>query len=95
MAVFSVDSEAMLAATTSVRATADRLQADTSAMMGQLTQLQGSWTGSAATAFQGVIERWRAAQREVESALADISTALGRVGDQYAQTETAATGVFR
>ncbi|MFT4280812.1 WXG100 family type VII secretion target [Microbacterium sp.] len=95
MAVFSVDSEAMLAATTSVRATADRLQADTSAMMGQLTQLQGSWTGSAATAFQGVIERWRAAQREVESALADISIALGRVGDQYAQTETAATGVFR
>lgn len=95
MAVFSVDSEAMLAATTSVRATADRLQTDTSAMMGQLTQLQGSWTGSAATAFQGVIERWRAAQREVESALADISIALGRVGDQYAQTETAATGVFR
>ena len=95
MAVFSVDSDAVMSATAAVRATSDRLQSDTSAMMGQLTQLQGSWTGTASVAFQSVIERWRAAQREVESALADISGALGHVGQQYAQTELAAAGVFR
>jgi len=95
MAVFSVDSDAVMSATSAVRATGDRLQSDTAAMMAQLTQLQGSWTGSASVAFQAVIERWRAAQREVEAALADISGALGHVALQYAETEMAATGVFR
>lgn len=95
MAVFSVDSDAVLTATSAVRATSDRLQTDTSAMLAQLTQLQGSWTGSAAAAFQIVIERWRAAQRELEAALADIGGALGHVGEQYAQTELSAAGLFR
>jgi WXG100 family type VII secretion target len=95
MAVFSVDSDAVLSATAAVRATGDRLQGDTAAMLAQLTQLQGSWTGSASVAFQSVIERWRAAQRELEGALTDIGTALGHVGNQYAQTELSAAGVFR
>lgn len=95
MAVFSVDSDAVLSATTAARATAERIQTDTSAMMTQLTQLQGSWTGSASVAFQAVIERWRAAQRDVEAALGEISTALGHVAHQYADTEVAAAGVFR
>ncbi len=42
MAVFSVDSDAVLSATTAVRATGDRLQTDTAAMLARLTQLQGS-----------------------------------------------------
>ncbi len=95
MAVFSVDSDAVLTATAAVRSTSERLQSDTAAMLAQLTQLQGSWTGSASVAFQSVIEQWRAAQRQVETALADISGALGHVGNQYAQTEAAATGLFR
>ncbi len=95
MTVFTVDSDAVLAATATIRATGDRVQTETAAMLGQLTQLQGSWTGSASVAFQSVIERWRAAQREVEAALGDISTALGTVGQQYAQTEVAAAGMFR
>jgi WXG100 family type VII secretion target len=53
MTAFSVDSEAVLTATGAIRATADRLQSETAAMLGQLTQLQGAWTGSAAVAFQG------------------------------------------
>lgn len=95
MAVFSVDSDAVMSATSAVRATGERLQSDTTAMMSQLTQLQGSWTGTASVAFQTVIERWRAAQREVEVALAEISGALGHVAAQYAETEMAAAGVFR
>ena len=95
MATFSVDSDAVLTATGAIRATADRLQGETAARLGQLTQLQGSWTGAAAIAFQGVIDRWRLTQRELEAALGDIGTALSHAGSQYAQTEAAASGLFR
>ncbi len=95
MAIFSVDSDAVLTATAAIRATGDRLQGETASMLAQLTQLQGSWTGSAAGAFQGVIERWRGAQRELEAALGDIGGALSHAGTQYAETELAAAGLFR
>ena len=71
MATFSVDSDAVLTATGAIRATADRLQGETAAMLGQLTQ------------------------RELEAALGDIGTALSHAGSQYAQTEAAASGLFR
>ena len=45
MAVFSVDSDAVLTQSAAVRATADRLHAESQAMLAQLTQLQASWTG--------------------------------------------------
>lgn len=95
MTAFTVDSDAVLAATATIRATGDRVQAETASMLGQLTQLQGSWSGSASIAFQSVVERWRAAQRELDAALGDISMALGTAGQQYAQTELAAAGMFR
>lgn len=95
MAVFSVDSDAVAAATAAIRATGDRLQGETASMLAQLTQLQGSWTGTAAVAFQGVVERWRHAQGELEAALGDIGGALAHAGDQYAQTELSAAGLFR
>ena len=59
MAVFSVDSDAVLASTAAVRGTIERLQAESNAMLAQLTQLQGSWTGSASIAFHGVVDQWR------------------------------------
>lgn len=95
MPIFSVDSDAVMTATASIRATSDRLQTDTAAMLGQLTHLQGSWTGSASIAFQGVVERWRAAQRDLDAALEEIGSALAVTGQQYAQTELAAAGMFR
>ena len=95
MAVFSVDSDAVLASTAAVRGTIDRLQAESNAMLAQLTQLQGSWTGSAAIAFQGVVEQWRATQRQVEDSLTGISAALAAAGRQYADTEIAAASLFR
>lgn len=95
MTAFSVDSDHVLTATAAIRTTGERVQADTAALLAQLTQLQGSWTGGASVAFQSVVERWRAAQRELDAALADISTALGVAGQQYAQAEQAAAGLFR
>jgi WXG100 family type VII secretion target len=95
MAVFSVDSDAVLSATSIVQATVTRLEAESSALLTQLTQLQGSWTGAAAVAFQGVVERWRATQRQVEEALADINGALTAAGRQYADVEQASASLFR
>lgn len=95
MPIFSVDSDAVLSATAAVRGTADRLAGETSSMLAQLTALQSSWTGAAALGFQGVIDRWRATQREVEASLTDISTALATAGQQYAQTEATTAGLFR
>lgn len=95
MAQFSVDSDAVLTATGAIRNTADRLQSETAAMLGQLTQLQSSWTGSAAIAFQSVVDRWRLTQRDLESALGEIGLALSSAGKQYLQTEATAAGLFR
>lgn len=95
MAVYSVDSDAVLAATTSVRGTIDRLQAETHAMMAQLTQLQSTWTGGASAAFSTVVEQWRVTQRQVEESLTGINTALSSAAQQYAHTEQSAAALFR
>lgn len=95
MAVFSVDSDAVLTATASVRGTAERLEAETSSMLAQLTHLQSAWTGAASGAFHGVVEQWRATQRQVEDALASISQALAAAGRQYAEAEQVSLSLFR
>ncbi|MFG6443913.1 WXG100 family type VII secretion target [Microbacterium sp. P06] len=95
MAVFSVDSDAVLSATSLVQGTVSRLESESTALLSQLTQLQGSWTGSAAIAFQGVVERWRSTQRQVEETLGDINSALSAAGRQYADVEQASASLFR
>lgn len=95
MAVFSVDSDAVLATTAAVRGTIERLQAESNAMMAQLTQLQSTWTGSASIAFHTVTDQWRATQRQVEDSLAGINVALAAAGRQYADAELATTSLFR
>lgn len=95
MTAYSVDSDAVFTATASVRGTIDRVQADTSAMLAQLTQLQSSWTGSASLAFQGVIDQWRVTQRHVEDSLAGINAALTSAGRQYVEAEQLSVSLFR
>ncbi|MGU3645232.1 WXG100 family type VII secretion target [Microbacterium sp. C23T] len=95
MAVFTVDSDSILTSTATVRGTIDRLQAESNAMLAQLTQLQSSWTGSASAAFAGVVEQWRATQRQVEESLTSINAALAAAGRQYADTELSTTSLFR
>ncbi len=95
MAVYSVDSDAVFSATAAVRGTIDRLQGETHAMLAQLTQLQATWTGTAATAFAGIVDQWRATQQQVEDALAAINHALTAAGRQYAEAEQFTTGLFR
>jgi WXG100 family type VII secretion target len=94
MTTFQVDSEAVLSATSAVRASIDRIQAEVGGLHGQLTSLQGSWSGQAATAFQGVITDWRATEQRVEEGLAAINQALTQAAQQYAEIEAANARLF-
>lgn len=95
MAVFSVDSDAVISTTASVRGTIERLQAETQSMMTQLMNLQSTWTGGASAAFTTVVEQWRGTQRHVEESLSGINTALATAGRQYADAEQANAAMFR
>ena len=94
MSTFSVDSDAVLATTAAMRGSIDRLEAESAALLSQLSQLQGSWTGTAAAAFSGSAENWRSMHQQLTLALADLSGALGVAGRQYADVEQASTSLF-
>jgi early secretory antigenic target protein ESAT-6 len=87
MTRYQVDSEAVAAATGNVRAAVGRIQAEVSGLHGQLVNLQSSWTGPAASAFQGVVGEWRATQQRVEENLAAINASLARAGQLYSDAE--------
>ncbi|WP_243224636.1 WXG100 family type VII secretion target [Microbacterium sp. CIAB417] len=95
MSVFSVDTDAVNTATAAARGTVERLQAESTALAAQLTQLQSSWTGNASAAFQACGEQWRAAQLHVEQVLSSISTALGTAAAQYADADQYSASLFR
>lgn len=95
MAVFTVDTDAVAAATAAARSTAERLQAETAALTAHLAQLQASWTGGASAAFQACAEQWRGAQAHVEQALTSISSALASAASHYTEAEQYSAGLFR
>jgi WXG100 family type VII secretion target len=94
MTSYQIDSEAVLQATGAVRASSDRIQAEVSGMLGQLTRLESSWTGQAATAFQSLIGEWRTTQQRVTENLDAINSALVQAGQQYAEIEQANARLF-
>lgn len=94
MTRYQVDSEAVLSATGAVRTSIGRIQAEVSGLHGQLTNLQGSWSGQAATAFQAIVNDWKATQQRVEESLAGINHALSQAGQQYADIEAANARLF-
>ncbi|CAN5338818.1 WXG100 family type VII secretion target [soil metagenome] len=94
MTRYQVDSEAVLSATGAVRSTISRIQSEVGGLYGQLTQLQSSWTGEAATAFSGVVADWKSTQQRVEENLAAINQALTHAGQQYAEIEASNARLF-
>ena len=94
MTRYQGDSEAVFTATGAVRGTITRIQSEVEAMHGQLTALQGSWSGSAAQAFQTVVADWKGTQARVEESLSAINLALGQAGQGYADAEAANARLF-
>jgi early secretory antigenic target protein ESAT-6 len=94
MTRYQVDSEAVLAATGAVRASISRIQGEVGGLHAQLLNLQGSWTGQAASAFQTVVLDWKSTQQRVEENLAAINQALTLAAQQYADIEASNARMF-
>lgn len=94
MSRYVVDSDAIDSARAAAHATVGRIQTDVAALLGQLQALEGSWTGGASVAFQGVVTTWRGTQLQVEESLRQITIALQQAGQQYADVESANTRLF-
>jgi 6 kDa early secretory antigenic target len=73
----------------------DRLSGESSALLGQLINLQNSWTGAASVAFQSVVSEWRATQQRVEENLGTIGQALGAAAQQYDEAEILNARLFQ
>ena len=94
MTRYTVDSDEVASAASAIAATVGRLQGEVNALHGQLGALQGTWTGQAAVAFQGVVQQWRTTQTNLEQVLASIDRALRTAAQQYAEIEVANARLF-
>jgi early secretory antigenic target protein ESAT-6 len=94
MSSYHVDATQVVAATQTVKGTIGRIQSEVSSLLGQLSGLQASWSGQAATAFQGAVADWRETQLRVEQSLDSLNQALGVAATQYAEAEQANARLF-
>ena len=94
MTTYHVDAAQVSAATQTVQTTIGRIQAEVASLLGQLSGLQSSWSGQAATAFQGAVSDWRTTQLHVEQSLTQLNHALAVAAAQYADAEQANARLF-
>jgi len=94
MTRYQVDSDEVLGASSAVRATISRIQAESASLSGQLANLQNSWSGQASVAFQGLALDWRATQHRVDETLGAVSQALSVAAQQYAEIEATNARLF-
>jgi early secretory antigenic target protein ESAT-6 len=73
----------------------ERISGEASSLLGQLVNLQGSWSGPAASAFQTVVTDWRSMQHRLDDSLGSIGQALGVAGQQYSEIETSNARLFQ
>jgi WXG100 family type VII secretion target len=95
MTTFHIDSSAVSGTAATARAQIARIQSDIAALHTSLTGLQASWRGPAATAFQGVVSRWRQTQSRLEADLTVLNDALALASRQYAEMELAHVRMFQ
>ncbi|MGA7207051.1 MAG: WXG100 family type VII secretion target [Specibacter sp.] len=94
MAQFNVNSDDLAVKSTAVKGSVDRIRMEVDSMKRNLMDLQGTWTGTAATNFQALLQEWHATQIRVEASLESINSALSTAATQYAQAEEANTRMF-
>jgi len=94
MTSYQVDSDAVIAATGTMRSTIGRIEAEVIGLHAQLLNLESSWTGAASIAFQAAVADWKAMQQRLEESLSGLNQALTVAGQQYADIEQANTRLF-
>lgn len=92
---YHVDSEALTAGALAAGRTTEAIRAEVAALNSHLMAMQGEWIGTASLAFSEVLAGWTAAAAHVNAALDDIQHALRMSATTYADTEAAATSLFR
>lgn len=94
MSRYEVDSAHVAQAAAGVQARAATIRSEVAAMHRQLADLQGTWRGSAATAFAGVLSSWSATETRLEQSLDQISAAMHAAAQTYADAEAQASRLF-
>jgi len=94
MTQFRVDSDAVAQATSTVQSSVSRIQSEVALLRSHLVDLQSSWSGPAATAFQSTVDAWHQTQLRVEESLTQLSQTLTMAARQYAEMELATTRLF-
>ena len=77
-----------------MRGTIGRIQGEVAALHGQLANLQATWGGPAAAAFQSAAATWHATEQRVSDDLTALNQVLTHAGQTYAETEAANTRLF-
>jgi early secretory antigenic target protein ESAT-6 len=95
MTTYHVDVDAVTHASNQARATIDRLHHDVASLTHTLQTLSGVWTGAASAAFTDLYSAWHTTQKQLETQLADITSALAQAGQHYLDMETANVALFR
>jgi len=65
------------------------LETRLSVLTAAMTDLAGTWTGPAASAFQSVYENWKGTAQQIKQALDELGTSLRNAGTQYDDNENA------
>lgn len=94
MTRFNVDSEVVAAATGSAQATMGRIEGEVAGLLGQLVNLESSWTGTAAASFQGAVADWRSTQQRVHESMGLLNRAMAQASQTYAEAESSNTRLF-
>ncbi len=95
MTRYQVDVDAVNQASTQAKATIDRLHHDVASLTHTLQTLAGVWTGAASAAFTDLYSAWHITHNQLETQLADITSALTQAGQHYHDMETANVALFR
>lgn len=95
MVQFNVDSAEVAHGALAARRHGDTIRSEVQAMTALLTQMEGTWRGGAAAAFQSALGQWRVTQQQVESALGELANALDAAARQYAEVEQVNARMFR
>lgn len=87
MAGFATGSAELQKAGQQMMQTNQELMSNLQKMMGEVEQIQSTWSGTAATAFQNLMERFSTDAKSLNTSLENIATAIDTNAKNYAQQE--------
>ena len=91
---FKVTPEELKQGSSNLRQVAGQILDQLSSSQREVQRLASSWEGAAQAQFDALMKEWDAGAKQVQQALDNTSNLLGKVGDEYAQTEAAAKATF-